>query len=73
MGAPDQPRDGHGRFVSGAVTEHVARRHAARTERLLSFGARTPQPEKHLSRAAQERQAILRGIDQRFGKRNVTH
>lgn len=84
----NQARDERGRFASGGHTGEAQTRDAGRfpveshadqksvashTGRLLEYGERTPQPTKRLSRAAQERQAILLGVDARFGKRNVAH
>ena len=64
----NQPRDNRGRFASSDNSEV-----AARNRHLLGFGSATPTPTKQLSRAAQERQAILKGVDARFGRRNVSH
>ncbi len=88
MGSENQARDARGRFAAGGHGAEAATRDAGRfpvephndqksvashTGKLLSYGAPTPTPTKRLSTAAQERQAILRGVDQRYGRRNISH
>jgi hypothetical protein len=76
----EQARDARGRFAGGS--EGAARNSGsypvAPHDGQQSVGTHvsanpTPPNSRGISKAAQERQAILRNVDARVGKRNVYH
>jgi hypothetical protein len=69
----NQARDSHGRFAGGA--EGAARNNGsypvAAHNGQASVGTHVAATSKGLTNAAQERQAILAGVDARAGTRNI--